>query len=204
MSDACEGNSPDPMALAADAASRFPQAVDLILAELHGALASVNATALREAATVLLKAERIFVIGAGRSGLAARMGAMRLMHFGLAVHVAGEVTAPPIAASDALLAVSGSGSTPGIVQGAEVASKAGAGIVAITTAAGSRLAALARVVLVVDAAAKLDRSGATSQQYAGSLFEQAVMLVFDALFHALWQASGVDAAALWSRHTNLE
>ena len=73
----------DPTALAAAAASGFPQAADLILAELQGALASVNAMALREAATVLLKAERISVVGAGRSGLAARMIAMRLMHFGL-------------------------------------------------------------------------------------------------------------------------
>ena len=56
---------------------------------------------------------------------------------------------------------------------------------AITATAGSRLAELAQAALIVNAAAKLDRSGATSRQYAGPLFEQAVLPAFDALFHAL-------------------
>lgn len=163
-----------------------------------------TAGALDALADQLLAARRVFVLGAGRSGLALRMTAMRLMHLGLEVHVVGEVTSPAIAAGDVLLTASGSGTTGGIVRAAETAAKAGAGIAAVTTAPGSPLAALATALVVVPAAAKLDRSGTASAQYAGSLFEQIVALLGDALFHALWQRSGATADELWPRHANLE
>ncbi|MDQ1083172.1 MULTISPECIES: 6-phospho-3-hexuloisomerase [Microbacterium] len=153
---------------------------------------------------VLTGADRVFVLGAGRSGLALRMTAMRLMHLGLDVHVVGDTTTPAIRAGDALLTASGSGTTTGIVRAAETATNVGAKIAAITTASDSPLGRAADALVVVPAAAKLDRSGAASAQYAGSLFEQAVVLVGDAIFDALWQRSGLDADDLWPRHANLE
>ena len=149
-------------------------------------------------------ANRLFLLGAGRSGLALRMTAMRLMHLGLTAHVVGETTTPAIAEGDLLIAASGSGTTAGIVRSAETAAKVGARIVALSTTDSSPLADVADHLLVIPAAAKLDRSGEASAQYAGSLFEQAVVLVGDALFHALWQRSGASADELWPRHTNLE
>ena len=53
-----------------------------------------------------------FFSGQGRSGLAAQMAAMRLMHVGRNVHSVGEVTAPSIRKCDGLVIVSGSGETP--------------------------------------------------------------------------------------------
>jgi 6-phospho-3-hexuloisomerase len=149
-------------------------------------------------------AERVFVHGAGRSGLALRMTAMRLMHLGLEVHVVGEVTTPAIGEGDVLLTASGSGTTSGIVAAARTAVDAGARVAAITTAGDSPLADLAEAVLVVPAADKQDRSGTASAQYAGGLFEQTVVLLGDAVFHALWKRSGADADELWPRHANLE
>lgn len=153
---------------------------------------------------VLTDADRVFVFGAGRSGLALRMTAMRLMHLGLDVHVVGETTTPAIGPGDALLTASGSGTTAGIVRAADTATEVGARIVAITTAADSPLGRAADALVVVPAADKLDRSGAASTQYAGGLFEQAVVLVGDAIFDALWQRSGLSADDLWPRHANLE
>lgn len=153
---------------------------------------------------VLTGADRVFVVGAGRSGLALRMTAMRLMHLGLEVHVVGETTTPAIRAQDALLTASGSGTTEGIIRAAETAADVGARIVAITTAPDSPLARAADALVTVPAATKLDRSGAASAQYAGSLFEQAVVLVGDAIFDALWHRSGATADELWPRHANLE
>ena len=155
-------------------------------------------------ADLLADADRVFVVGAGRSGLALRMTAMRLMHLGLDVHVVGDVTTPAIAAGDVLLTASGSGTTGAIVRAAENASEAGARIAAVTTAADSPLARLATAVIVVPAADKLDRSGAASAQYAGGLFEQLVVVLGDALFHSLWKRSGASADELWPRHANLE
>jgi 6-phospho-3-hexuloisomerase len=160
--------------------------------------------ALAQLADLVGEAPRVFVLGAGRSGLALRMTAMRLMHLGLDVHVVGEVTAPAIAAGDLLLTASGSGTTGGIVRAAGTAVSVGARVAAVTTDPTSPLAELATAVVVVPAAAKLDRSGAASAQYSGSLFEQTVVVLGDALFHALWQRSGATADDLWPRHANLE
>ena len=165
---------------------------------------AADAAALDEMAARLGAADRVFVLGAGRSGLALRMTAMRLMHLGLVVHVVGEVTTPAITAGDALIVASGSGSTAGIVRAAETAHAAGATVLALTTAAATPLAGLATVTVLVPAAEKRDHGGARSAQYSGGLFEQAVVVLGDALFHTLWQASGATAAELWPRHANLE
>lgn len=155
-------------------------------------------------AAAVERAPRVFVHGTGRSGLALQMTAMRLMHLGLTVHVVGEVTSPALAEGDLLLTASGSGTTGGIVRAAETARDVGARVAALTTDAGSPLADLAEVVVVVPAAGKQDRSGQASAQYAGSLFEQAVVLLGDALFDALWHRSGATADELWPRHANVE
>ena len=182
-------------------------AIRRIRDEVHGVLGGLSESPAEELESFLgavADAERVFVHGAGRSGLALRMVAMRLMHLGLDVHVVGETTAPAIRAGDLLLTASGSGTTGGIVRAAQTAVSVGARVAAITTAAASPLADLAQAVIVVPAAEKLDRSGAASAQYAGSLFEQSVVLLGDALFHALWQRSGATADELWPRHANLE
>lgn len=180
----------------------------LVANEVGAVLDSVIRTdpvALARVSDLVAEAPRVFVLGAGRSGLALRMTAMRLMHLGLDVHVVGETTTPAIARDDLLVVASGSGETTGIVRAAETAVSVGAKVVAITTDATSPLAELSgSATVVVPAADKLDRSGAASAQYAGSLFEQAVVLIGDALFHALWARSGQDADELWPRHSNLE
>ncbi|MBT2502038.1 6-phospho-3-hexuloisomerase [Curtobacterium sp. ISL-83] len=178
-------------------------ALDLIAGEVRDVTARVGGDTDR-ALGLLDGTRRVFVHGAGRSGLALRMTAMRLMHLGLDVHVVGEVTTPAIGPGDVLLVASGSGQTAGIVQAARTAADVGADVLAVSTTDASPLADLATVTLVVPAATKTDRSGTASAQYAGGLFEQALVLLGDALFHVLWQRSGRSADDLWPRHANLE
>ena len=195
------------MTLAPPSAPSVASALTEISAELAAtaaAMADNSGAQLDRAAVELARAHRVFLLGAGRSGLALRLTAMRLMHLGLTAHVVGEATAPAIASGDVLLVASGSGTTPGIVAAATTASEVGASVVAITADAASALALSSTVTVVVPAARKLDRDSATSAQYAGSLFEQSVVVVGDALFHALWKASGLTADELWPRHSNLE
>lgn len=182
-------------------------ALGLIFAEnsrVVDAVRSASGATLDDAAALLAAAPRVFVLGAGRSGLALKMTAMRLMHLGLQVHSVGEVTSPAIASGDLLLVASGSGTTGAIVRGAETARGVGAEILALTTAPDSPLGRCATVTVVIPAAAKQDHAGQVSAQYSGGLFEQTVLLVGDALFHALWQKSGATAEQLWPRHANLE
>jgi 6-phospho-3-hexuloisomerase len=176
----------------------------LMMNELNRTLGAVSQAETEEAQHLLFEASRIFVTGAGRSGLALRMAAMRLMHLGLKVHVAGEVTTPAIGAGDVLLVASGSGTTAGAVHAAEVARRAGAKILAITTAPESPLAGLSAARILIPAQTKQNHAGTVSMQYAGSLFEQSVLLVMDAIFQAMWHERGESAEELWKRHANLE
>jgi 6-phospho-3-hexuloisomerase len=188
-----------------------PPAVDGALARIADENARLASAAvaddrgdLARAVDLLGDAPRVFVHGAGRSGLALRMVAMRLMHLGRTVHVVGETTTPAIGGGDLLLTASGSGTTAGVVHAAETATRAGAHVLSVSTTRESPLAALSTAVVVMPAAHKTDRSQAASAQYAGSLFEQGVLLLGDALFHTLWQRDGRSADDLWPRHANLE
>jgi 6-phospho-3-hexuloisomerase len=176
----------------------------LILNELKATLAYVSEVEIAAAQRIILAARRVFVTGAGRSGLALKMAAMRLMHLGLTVHVAGEVTTPAIGKGDLLLVASGSGTTAGAVHAAEVALKAGAEVLALTASPASTLGALAQGLIVIPAATKQDHGGTRSAQYAGALFEQSVLLITDAMFQEMWQERGETAEELWRRHANLE
>ena len=82
----------------------------------------------------ILKANRVFVAGAGRSGFAARGFANRLSHLGFDVSFVGEPTTPPIKAGDLLVIGSGSGTTGSLVKMAETAKKQGAAIATVTIA----------------------------------------------------------------------
>ena len=177
---------------------------NLILTELERTLAAVSEAEIVAAQRMIEAANRLFVMGAGRTGLALKMAAMRLMHLGLVVYVAGKVTTPAIGQDDLLLVASGSGTTAGPVHAAEVAVKAGAKVLALTTSPVSKLATLAQGLVMIPAAAKQDHGGSISEQYAGALFEQSTLLIMDAMFQAMWRESGASAEELWKRHANLE
>ncbi|MGI4821736.1 MAG: 6-phospho-3-hexuloisomerase [Janthinobacterium lividum] len=178
--------------------------LQVIIQENQQLAEKLDLTAAGAIIPLIQQAERIFVVGAGRTGLALKAAAMRLMHLGLTVFVVGETTTPAIKAGDLLLAGSGSGTTSTIVKAAEKAAAAGAQILAISTTTDSPLAALATQLLVLPAAQKQDHGGTISQQYAGSLFEQSVLLLTDAIFQTLWALDGTPAEELWKRHANLE
>lgn len=176
----------------------------MILDELRRTVTAVSAVEIVAAAGAIVSAPRVFTAGAGRSGLALKMAAMRLMHLGLIVHVAGEVTTPAIEANDLLIVASGSGTTASVIHAAQVAKQAGAKLLAFTTAPSSTVGMLADHLLTVPAATKQEHSVTISGQYAGALFEQSVLLLADTIFQRLWRERGESAEQLWKRHANLE
>ncbi|GAA3320146.1 6-phospho-3-hexuloisomerase [Arthrobacter ramosus] len=191
------------------AASDVELSLALVGSEIAETAAEVDLRQLSRLATEVQTAGnsatgRIFVAGVGRSGLVLRMAAMRLMHLGFDVHIAGDTTTPAIRSGDLLLLASGSGTTSGVVRAAETASKAGARIAVYTTNATSRLAELADVVVIIPAAQKTDHGSTVSRQYSGSLFEQVLFLVAEAVFQTLWDNDATPAEELWLRHANLE
>ncbi|MDQ5861442.1 MAG: 6-phospho-3-hexuloisomerase [Actinomycetota bacterium] len=176
----------------------------LVQNEISAVSQRVDPSLVAALVTELRLADRIFVTGAGRSGLVLKMAAMRLMHLGLTVHVVGETTAPAIRAGDLLLAASGSGTTAGVVTAAETAAAQGARVAAYTTSSGSPLAAVAAAVVLIPAAQKTDHASAVSRQYSGSLFEQVLFTTTEAVFQSLWDEDAASPEDLWQRHANLE
>jgi len=87
----------------------------------------------------LLQAKRVYVMGAGRSGLVAKSFAMRLMHLGLQSYVVGETITPAVQKGDAIVVFSGSGKTKSIADIAETGKEIGAHICLITSNPDSRI-----------------------------------------------------------------
>jgi 6-phospho-3-hexuloisomerase len=149
-------------------------------------------------------AKRIFVMAAGRSGLALKMAAMRFMHLGYTVFIVGETNTPAILEGDLLLLASGSGTTASVYSSAKKAKNQKAKVIAITAAADSILAEVADHIIFIKAATKTDFGVSVSKQYAGSLFEQFTLFILEGVFMTLWQESGLTKEDLWPKHANLE
>jgi 6-phospho-3-hexuloisomerase len=176
--------------------------IEQVLAEVGVCLRQVSTESLAKAEMLIETAPRVFVAGAGRSGLCMRAFGMRLMHLGKTVYVVGETTTPSIAAADLLILGSGSGRTTGLLAMAEKAKSRGAQIMLFTTDATSPLAELADHRIVIPAPSLRETEG--SLQPMGSLFEQSLLILCDSLILKLMQRSGVDAAQMLERHANLE
>jgi 6-phospho-3-hexuloisomerase len=187
-----------------ETASAIALNLSLVRDEIAGTAAKIDQKQLAVLTAQIGLADRIFVAGAGRSGLVLRMAAMRLMHLGLTVHVAGDTTTPAISSGDLLLVASGSGTTSGVVKAAETAARAGACVAAFTTNQGSPLAGLSDALVIIPAAQKTDHGSSLSRQYSGSLFEQVLFLATESVFQTLWDNADEPAEQLWLRHANLE
>lgn len=178
--------------------------LEMILMENTWLLKQVNFNEVALLVNDIKSANRVFITAAGRSGFSMRSAAMRLMHLGLNVYFVGETTTPAVLKGDLLIAASASGTTSTIVRAAQKAREVGALVVAISTQEDSLLSALADQLILVPAAGKQDLESSRSAQYAGSLFEQFLLLLMDSVFQSLWKLDGIQAAELWKRHANLE
>lgn len=178
--------------------------LEMILVENTWLLKQMDFNEVATLVNYVGSANHIFIIAAGRSGFAMRSAAMRFMHLGLKVYFVGETITPAILKGDLLIAASGSGTTSTIVRAAQKAKEVEAIVVAISTQEHSLLSDLADQLILIPAAGKQDLESSRSRQYAGSLFEQFLLLLMDSVFQSLWKFNGMPAAELWKRHANLE
>lgn len=181
--------------------------VEQILAEVTDCVRQVSAESLAQSAALIESSSRIFVAGAGRSGLCMKALGMRLMHLGKTAYVVGETTTPGIAASDLLVIGSGSGCTASLLTITSQAVQWGAKTLLFTTAVDSPLGQLVHQRVIIPAPSVRHAGGERTQlsaQPLGSLFEQALFILCDALILVLMQRSGADSANMAGRHANLE
>ena len=164
----------------------------------------------------ILTAKRIYVMGAGRSGLVAKAFAMRLMHLGLTSYVVGETVTPALDPGDLMVVFSGSGETKTIADIAESAKEIGGRLCLITSRKESRIGRIADCCVVIES--QRDTVGDEHAEFEirqmmgkhksfaplGTLFETASVIFADAVISRLMEIKEINVEALRGRHVNIE
>ncbi|MBU2560031.1 6-phospho-3-hexuloisomerase [archaeon] len=162
----------------------------------------------------ILKANNVFVYGAGRSGLVARAFAMRLMHLGITVHVIGGIVTPSTEKGDLVLLISGSGESTSVVNSAKIARNVGAKICLITSYPNSTAGKMADYTVNVKGRTKLKGEKdfllrqMKGEHYTlaplGTLFEISVLVFLDSLIVELMDKLKITEDDMRVRHATIE
>jgi len=169
---------------------------------------------------LILASRRIYIAGAGRSGIISRAFAIRLLHLGFDVYVVGETITPALRPGDTLVVFSGSGETHTMATFCTTVRDLGGSICLVTASPDSTMGRLADcVVNLGDLTGYYRKDTATFEerqvtgQYRsvasafaplGTLFETDALVFSDAVISALMVAKSEDAGELKGRLTNIE
>ena len=189
--------------------------ISAILENIENAVEYLDEKTVDEFENVIIGSKNVFVTGAGRSGLAAKAFAMRLMHLGISAYVVGETISPAIYEDDCIIAISGSGETNTIVSAANIAKSRGAKVLAVTSYPESSLGQLADGYLFVKGRTKQEvddenymkrqiHGNYTSLTPLGTAFELTTLVFLDAVVSELMEKMQQTDSDLKARHTVLE
>ncbi|WP_375088714.1 6-phospho-3-hexuloisomerase [Peribacillus sp. RS7] len=153
----------------------------------------------------ILESKKVFVAGAGRSGLMGKAFAMRMMHMGIDAYVMGETVTPTFEKDDILIIGTGSGETKSLVSMVEKAKSIGGTIATTTIFPESTIGKLADIAIKLPGSPKDQSEGDYKTiQPMGSLFEQTLLLFYDAVILRFMDKKGLDTNKMYGRHANLE
>ena len=181
----------------------------LALGELRELLGLIEQEPVERLVRLLSAAPRVYAVGAGRSGLAMRGFAMRLMHLGMSAFIVGEPTTPPLRSGDLLVAGSGTGATGSLVVICEKAKRLGATLALVTASSESPIGLIADLTVEIPAGgtgadARHADGRVVSRQPMATLFEQALWLLLDSVILMLMEQSHASSEEMFARHANLE
>src|SRR2546422_9543847 len=152
---------------------------------------------IAEAVAILTSAKKLFVYGVGRSGLAARAFAMRMVQLGIDCYFIGETITPVVSDGDAVRIVSNTGSTMSAIQVANSARRVGAKVISVTGNRTSKLGRASSVVLLIHADEAIAQARLAP---LGTLFEDATVLLLDGLVAQVMERLGQTEADMRGRH----
>jgi 6-phospho-3-hexuloisomerase len=177
-----------------------------VLKEIGTTLAAISPEEAERLVDLILGARRIMVAGAGRSGLAVRAFAMRLMHLGLDAYVVGETVTPNFEAEDLAVIGSGSGETASLVAIAGKAKRIGGKLALLSIFPESSIGRLADLVVRIPAVSPKagGGDGTASIQPMGALFEQSLLILTDLIVLRLMERRSDTSASMFGNHANLE
>ena len=183
----------------------FGMTREIILSELEQVLSRVEDDAVCEFINLILKAKKVFVMGVGRVMLMSQAFAKRLGHLRINSFVVGETTMPSIGKGDLLIVASGSGETLTCANVARLAKKHGAEIALVTARKDSTIKRLSRFAIRIPSPTKVDVTPEIiSRQPMTNLFEQSLLLFYDAVSIMIQNKKGITEKDLWKLHANLE
>ncbi len=168
----------------------------------------------KAAVEIIENSQKVFVFGAGRSGLVAKSFAMRLVHLGKEVYFVGDTITPAISRNDVLLVVSGSGETSSVLHVAQAAKSQKSKIITITSNENSSIGKISDVKIKLKTKVEeSDTENYLARQLVeknkkimpmGTLFELSTMIYFDSIIPILMSEFGISEKYMKGKHTNLE
>jgi 6-phospho-3-hexuloisomerase len=187
----------------------------LIVENLNEVIDRLDIEAIKAMLQKTMDSDRIFVMGAGRSGLVAKAFAMRLMHLGFIVYVVGETTTPAVRPQDVVIAISGSGETRSIADLGKIVKDVGSTLITVTSKKESTLGKISDIAMVLPSKSKNDHDAGGSLEKnmrgeyvnlppLGTSFEITSLVFLDSIIAQLIILTGASEAELKSRHTNIE
>lgn len=185
------------MNAAGSAKNASSDAYAFLLENLGRVLALDRTREIAETVDMVVSAKHVFVYGVGRSGLAARAFAMRLVQLGIDCYFIGETITPVVHEGDAVLIVSNTGATMSANQVANIARRVGAKVVSVTGVRGSKLAHASNVVLMLQANGGPDQSRLAP---LGTLFEDACLILLDGIVAQVMERLQQTEADMRARH----
>ncbi len=188
--------------------------MNLIADHIRKAASKLDGNSVTSLVNGILGSQKIFLMGAGRSGLTAKAFAMRLMHMGFNVYVVGETTAPAVQEDDLVVAVSGSGETPSIASLGAIAKKIGSKLAVVTSNKDSTIGKISDIVVIIPGRSKEDviledyherrMMGHPQLAPLGTIFEISALVFLDAVISEIMVRTGASEAELKKRHTVFE
>jgi 6-phospho 3-hexuloisomerase len=192
-------------------------AMKVIAANVQAIADEIDYSEVKTLVTGILAAQqnhkRLFVMGAGRSGLVVKGFAMRLMHLGFNVYVVGETVTPAVETDDLLIVISGSGETKSINEMSALAKAKGTRLAAVTSNRDSTLGTISDAIVVVKGRTKASGMDFMERQVVGShisfaplgtMFEISTMVFLDGIIAALMEITKKSEEDLKKKHATLE
>lgn len=180
----------------------FQQSLEYIQRKIKDILDDVTKKDITQVLKLFFDANRIFVYGAGRSGLVSKAFAIRLVHLGFQTFVIGETIGAPVKKDDLVFLVSGSGETIPAVMTAEITHNIKAKVIVVTGRKNARITKFADIVIALSA----DCKDKERKQLAplGTLFEASAWILLDSIITELMKKKGETEESMRSRHATLE
>jgi 6-phospho-3-hexuloisomerase len=172
----------------------WKESYKFITSQILEVMNNINNESINKAKEIILTSQKIFVYGAGRSGIIGKAFAMRLVQLGLVAYFIGETITPIVTDHDSVIIISNTGNTKSSVLVAEISKNVGAKIIAITSNPNSEISKISNLQIL------LGPISHNSLAPLGTVFEDATLIFLDSFVAELMESLKQTEEDLRKRH----